>query len=76
MHGQLERIVMHPIFLKDSNVNPKVKTIEGEKVGAYSLVHNIYGVRKVCWSFGVRTRTSDKHVNHSYQSMQTKQQVG
>jgi len=29
----------------DSNVNPKVKTMEGEKVGARSLVHNTSRVK-------------------------------
>jgi len=31
-------------FLKDSNVNPKVKTME-ERTGVHSLVHNILGVK-------------------------------
>jgi len=37
-----------PSSLKDSNVNPKVKTMKGEGVGAHSLAHNTYGVRRVC----------------------------
>jgi len=67
---------MPPNSLKDSNASFKMKTIEGERVGAHSLVHSISGVRKACWSFRIKTRLSDKHVNYSYQFTQTKQQVG
>jgi len=37
-----------PNSLKDSNVNLKVKTIEGEGVEARSLISNIFKVRGVC----------------------------
>jgi hypothetical protein len=33
-------------FLKDSNVNPKVKTTEGVEV--LFLIYNTLGVRRVC----------------------------
>jgi len=33
-----------PSSLMDSTVNPKVKTMEGKKVGVHSLAHNISGV--------------------------------
>jgi len=49
--------------LKDSNANPKMKTTKG--VGARSLAHNTFKVRKTCWSFRMGTRMSDKHVNYS-----------
>jgi len=62
-------------FLKDSNASPKMKTMEGERVGACSLTRNIFGVRGACWSSGMGTRMNDKHVNYSYQSTQTKQKV-
>jgi hypothetical protein len=65
-----------PNSSKNSNVSPKMKTMEEERIGAHSLTHNISRVKKVCWSFGIGTRTSDKHVNYSYQFAQTKQQVG
>jgi len=64
-----------PNSLKNSNVNPKMKTIK-EIVGACSLAHNTLGVKRACWSFRMGTKKSDKHVNYSYQSSQTKQQVG
>jgi hypothetical protein len=35
-----------PNSLKDSNANPKVKTME--RVGICSLTHNTLGVRRVC----------------------------
>jgi hypothetical protein len=52
-----------------------MKTMKEEKVGARSLAHNIFGVKKACWTFGMGIRTNDKHVNYSYQFAQTKQQV-
>jgi hypothetical protein len=63
--------------LKDSNASPKMKTTDKMKtteegVGARSVAHNTFGVRGACWSFRMGTRTSDKHVNYSYQSAQTK----
>jgi hypothetical protein len=67
---------MHPQnSLKDSNVSPQMKIIEEERVGARSLARNILGVRGACWSFGMGTKKSDKHVNYSYQYTQTKQQI-
>jgi len=65
-----------PNSLKDSNVNPKLKTMEEEVVEVRSLVRNILRVRKVCGSSEMRTRTSDKWINYSYRFAQTKQQVG
>ncbi len=32
--------------------------------------------RGACWSSGMRTRMSDKHINYSHGPTQTKQQVG
>jgi hypothetical protein len=61
--------------LKDSNVSPKVKTMEEEGVGAHSLACNTVGVQGVHWSFEMGIRKSDKHVNYSYQSTQTKQRI-
>jgi hypothetical protein len=64
-----------PNSLKDSNVSPKVKTTK-EGIGAHSLTRNTSRVRRVCWSYEIGIRTSDKCVNYSYQFAQTKQQVG
>jgi hypothetical protein len=47
-----------------------------EGIGVCPLAHNILGVKKVCWNFGVGTKTSDKQVNYSFGPTQTKQQVG
>jgi hypothetical protein len=63
-----------PNSLKDSNASPKMETTEG--VGICYLTHSIWGVRRLCNIFGMRTKMSDKQVNYSYQSAQTKQQVG
>ncbi len=57
-------------------MNPKVKTMKEEKIRARFLIRNISGVRRACWSSGMGIGMSDKHVNYSYQSTQTKQQVG
>jgi hypothetical protein len=43
----------------DSNVNPKVKTME-EGVGVHSFAHNISRVRRACWNFGMGIKMSDK----------------
>jgi len=43
-------------------------------VGIRSLIRNILGVRRVCWSSGTGIRMNDKWVNYSYQ-FATKQQV-
>jgi hypothetical protein len=50
--------------LKDSNANPKMKTMK-EGIRARSLAHNTSKVRGACWSFRMGTRVSDKHVNYS-----------
>ncbi len=50
--------------------------MEEEKVGAHSITCNIFGVRRMCWSFRMGIRTNDKCVNYSYQFLETKQQVG
>ncbi len=57
--------------LKDSNANPKVKTME-EGVRAQSLAYNTFRVKGVRQSFEMGTRMIDKHVNYSYQFAQTK----
>jgi hypothetical protein len=51
-----------PNFLQDSNVSPKMKTIE-EGIGTCCLIHNTSAIRRACWSSKMGTRTSDKHVN-------------
>ncbi len=61
-----------PNSLKYSNANPKVKTMEEKGVWARSLAHNTFGVKRVCWNSKMGTRMSDKRVNYSYQSIQTK----
>jgi hypothetical protein len=60
-----------PNSLKDSNANPKVKTME-KGVRVCSLTRNISGVRRVCWSFGMGTRMNGKWVNYLYGRVQTK----
>jgi hypothetical protein len=45
-----------------------MKIMKGERVGACVLVHNTFKVKKACWSFKMKTRTNDKHVDYSYQS--------
>jgi hypothetical protein len=60
-----------PNSLKYSNVSPKVK-ITKEGVGVFSLPCNILGVRGACWSSGMGIRTSDKWVNYSYRTKETK----
>jgi hypothetical protein len=49
--------------------------MEEKGVGVCSLVCSILKVRKACWSFEMGIKTSDKQVNYSYQSAQSKQQV-
>jgi hypothetical protein len=34
------------------------------------------GVKRACYSFGMKIRTNDKRVNYSHGPAQTKQQVG
>jgi hypothetical protein len=46
--------------LKNSNVNPKMKTTEEEKIRVCSFTRNIFEVKKVCCSFDMRTTKSDK----------------
>jgi hypothetical protein len=64
-----------PNSLKDLNANLKMKTtVEG--VGVHSLTHNTAGVRRAYWNFGMGIKTSNKWVNYSYGSTQSKQEVG
>jgi hypothetical protein len=65
-----------PNSLKDSNASPKMKITKEERVGARSLTHSTFGVRRACWSSRMGTRMNDKLVDYSYQSTQIKQQVG
>jgi len=64
-----------PSSLMDSIVSPKLKTIEGEGIGARSLVRNTSGVEGVLelWD---GTKKIDKQINYSHELAQTKQQVG
>jgi hypothetical protein len=64
-----------PNSFKDSNVNPKMKTLK-KGIGVRSLVHNTSRVKGACWSFQMGIKTSDKWVHYSYGPAQTKQQVG
>jgi hypothetical protein len=64
-----------PNFVKNSNVNPKVKTVE-EGIEVRSLIHNTSRVKKACWSFRMGTKMNDKWVNYSHRLAQIKQQVG
>jgi hypothetical protein len=52
-----------PNFLKDSNVNLKVKTTEEEKVGIRSLVCSTPRIKGTCWSSKMGSKMSDKQVN-------------
>jgi hypothetical protein len=49
-----------PKTLKNSNVNPKMKTTEEERIRVCSFTRNIFEVKKVCCSFEMRTTKSDK----------------
>ncbi len=49
-----------PKTLKNSNVNPKMKTIEEERIGVCSFIRNIFKVKRACWSFKMKTTNSDK----------------
>jgi len=51
-----------PNFLKNSNASLKVETLK-EGVGVRSLARNTWGVRGVCWSFGMGIMMSGKWVN-------------
>jgi hypothetical protein len=53
-----------------------MKTMKEEKIRARYFVCSTFRVKGVCWSSGMGIRTSDKHVDYSYQFTQTKQQVG
>jgi hypothetical protein len=53
-----------PHSLKDSNANPKVKTMEG--VGVRFLARNTSGVEGHAASPRWRIRTNDKQVNYSH----------
>ncbi len=50
-----------PNSLKDSNANLKVKTTDKKEVVIHSLIHNTSGVKRVCWSFGMKTTLSFHH---------------
>jgi hypothetical protein len=58
--------------LKDSNVSPKVKTMEEKRIGVHFLFRNTFGVKGACWSSKIRIKRSDKWVIYSYRSAQTK----
>jgi hypothetical protein len=62
-----------PNSLKDSNTSSKAKIIEEEGIRVRSLAHNISEVRRVCYSFGMGIRTSDKWVSYLDGLAQTKQ---
>jgi len=60
-HFQSKRIIdAPPNSLKDSNANPKVKTIKEKGIKVDSLIHNILGVRRACWSSKMGTKMNDK----------------
>ncbi len=61
-----------PNSLTYSNVSPKVKIMEEERVGVLFLPCNTLGVREACWSSGMGIRTNDKCVNYSYGLAETK----
>jgi len=48
-----------PNSLKDSNANPKVKTMKEEGLGVCSLILNTSGVKRACWSSEMKTKMSD-----------------
>ncbi len=50
--------------------------MEGEGVGACSLVRNTLGVEGRAKSSGIEIRKIDKQVNYSHGHAQTKQKVG
>jgi hypothetical protein len=49
-----------PNSLKDSYVNPKVKTMEGKGVGVRSLAYNTLGVKGACWNVGMSIRMNSQ----------------
>jgi len=57
----------------DSNMNPKIKTMEGEKVGAFSLTCNTSGVERHVgtsgWVLGTLTSKSTTHTNLTNQTI-------
>jgi hypothetical protein len=57
-------------LLKYSNASPKVKTTYKEQIGAHSLIRTTFGIRKVCWNFGIKIKMNNKCVDYSYQSAQ------
>ncbi len=50
--------------------------MEKERIGVCFLDRNTLGVKRVCSSFGMKTRTNNKLVNQSHELAQTKQEVG
>jgi hypothetical protein len=69
---QLEETDALPNSLTNSNISRKVKMTK-ERVRIRSLARSTLGVRGVCWSSEMGTRTSDKRVNYSHRLAQTKQ---
>jgi hypothetical protein len=65
----------HPHSSKDSNASLKEKKNGRGKNWSMFLNSKHFGVRRACWSFGMRTRTSNKQVNYKQKPAQTKQQV-
>jgi hypothetical protein len=54
------------------NVSSKVKIAKKKKgVDVHSLACSTSGVKKVCWSSEMGTKTNDKQVNYSYGLAQT-----
>jgi hypothetical protein len=70
-----DSILCDPKLLNGLKCQFKVKTSDGQRVGACSLARNTFGGRGACWSSGMGTRKSDKQVNYSYEPAQTTQQV-
>jgi hypothetical protein len=64
-----------PISLMDSTSSPKVKTEEGEGIGACSLVRSTLGVKGML-ELRDGTKKINKQFNYSHRPVQTKQQVG
>jgi len=64
-----------PSSLMYSTSNPKVKTTEGEGVGARSLAHSTLGVEGML-ELRDGTRKIDKHFIYSHEPSQIKQQIG
>ncbi len=62
-----------PSSLMDSIMNPKMKTMEGKKVGARSLAHNTSGVKRraraLGWVLGTLTSKSTTHTDLTNQTI-------